>query len=181
MENCAANLDPDHASAAHRGSGSISNRWLNHQRHECRGHIDRHDQFPFTRLTAPSRKVPGNQPILRRYIADPRARLKTLSHNPRLKVIGPSPPPGGTIKDLDPRHSIRPTHLHPVLILVLHRRPPQTQLQAGMPQTSPSRNHGADEPLTFKLQLCQDIRAGISGGAMRNAVITFPPTSYSCG
>jgi len=83
MQNCAANLDPDLASAAYRGSCNIRNRWLDHQWHECRGRNDRHDLFPFKRLTAPSRKVAGNQPILRGNNADPRAGLKTLRYNRR--------------------------------------------------------------------------------------------------
>ncbi len=76
-----------------------------------------------------------------------RARqLKTLGHIPRLEILRSSPPPGRTIKDLDPRHSIRPTHLHPVLILV---PPLQTQLHDGMPDTASGRNHVADAPLTI--------------------------------
>lgn len=75
-------------------------------------------------VTAPSRKVPSNQPILRRNIADPRAGLKALGHNPRLEVVRPTPTPRGAIKDLDPRHSPRPAHLHLVLVLVLHSQPP---------------------------------------------------------
>ena len=52
-----------------------------------------------------------------------REGLKTLSHNPRLQIIRPTPPPGRAIKDLDPRHALRPAHLHPVLVLVLHGQP----------------------------------------------------------
>ena len=124
MQNCAANLDPDHARVGRRGSCISIRQWLDHQRHEGRSHIDRHHLFPFARLTAPPRKVPGNQSILLPNIADPRARLKTLCHNPCLEIIRPLTPPGPPIKYLDPRHSPRPTHLHSVLILVLHRRPP---------------------------------------------------------
>ena len=121
MQNCTANLDPDHACI---GRPSSIRQGFDYQRHECRCHIDRHNQFPFARQTAPFRKVTGNQPILRRNIADPRARLKTLRHNPRLELIRPTSPPRRAIKNLNPRHSLRPAHLHPVLVLVLHSQSP---------------------------------------------------------
>lgn len=101
-----------------------------------------------SRLTPPSRKVSGNQTILRRNIADPCAGLKILGDDPRLQVIRTASPPGRTIKDLDPRNSLRPAPLHPVLILVLHDQSLATKLQDGMPELTSSRNHGARVPLT---------------------------------
>lgn len=97
-------------SGARRGSGSSIRQSIDRQRQECRGRIDRHDRRSLARQTAPSRKVPGNQPILCRNIAEPRTGLKTLGHNLRLEIIRPTSPPGRTIRDLDlrdPRTSIR--------------------------------------------------------------------------
>lgn len=53
-----------------------------------------------------------------------RARLKTLTHDPRLEVVGPETMSPRPIKNLYASHPIRPMLFHPVLILVLHGRPP---------------------------------------------------------
>ena len=68
------------------------------------------------------------QSILRRNISDPRAGMKTLGHSPRLENIRPTPTVGWAIKDLDSGYSLRSTHLHPMLVLVLPGKPPANSL-----------------------------------------------------
>lgn len=80
--------------------------------------------------TVAVKELAGDRPLSCRNIADPRAWLATPGHNPRAEVIRPARLPSRVIKDLDPRRSLRPAHLHAVRVLVPHR-PPRADSIAG--------------------------------------------------
>lgn len=123
MQNGPTDLDPDHARIGRRGSRGGISQWLDHQQHEGRPHRPACTTVP---LCAPDHAIPKGAgqsthttPQHRRPArqAELSATIRALrSSGHRRRPVGPS------------RISIRETpfdpHLHPVLVLVLHGKPP---------------------------------------------------------